>query len=140
MMNTKRYKPLIDKYFYIIWVPLSILLIALTILALSEVIALILMILIDVFCWYFMISQLTGYVELRESSMYVRFGFILRKNIPYNKIKEFNKERRIITYSYLSLKNALEHINIKYNKFDMITVSVVNNDDLIKELEERTSK
>ena len=87
-----------------------------------------------------MISQLTGYVELRESSMYVRFGFILRKNIPYNKIKEFNKERRIITYSYLSLKNALEHINIKYNKFDMITVSVVNNDDLIKELEERTSK
>ena len=35
----------------------------------------------------------------------------------------------------MSLKNALDHINIKYNKFDITTVSVVDNDDLIRKIE-----
>ena len=37
----------------------------------------------------------------------------------------------------LSLKLAMEHINIKYNKFDVIAVSVVTNDDFEKELSAR---
>ena len=36
-----------------------------------------------------------------------------------------------------SLKNALEHVNIKYNNFDVVTVSVVGNDEFISELAER---
>ena len=59
---------------------------------------------------------------------------ILNKEIPYDKIKEIKKERSFITYSPLSLKNALEHVNIKYNKYDLVTVSVKNNDVFIKEL------
>ena len=31
----------------------------------------------------------------------------------------------------LSLKNSVEHITIKYNKFDVTTVSVTDNDDLM---------
>ena len=38
----------------------------------------------------------------------------------------------------MSLKNALEHVNIKYNAFDVTTVSVVGNRDLIKEINERS--
>ena len=37
----------------------------------------------------------------------------------------------------MDLKNAIEHINIKYNKFDMVTVSVVENDDFVLELNKR---
>ncbi len=94
------------------------------------------MICVDVFTYYFMVSSLVGYVELREHTLYVKFGFILKREIPYDKIRELNKERRIMSYSMLSLKNSLEHINIKYNRFDMITVSVVKNDELIERLEE----
>jgi hypothetical protein len=37
----------------------------------------------------------------------------------------------------LSLKNALEHVNIKYNNFDIVSVSVVDNDGFIEELNTR---
>jgi hypothetical protein len=36
-----------------------------------------------------------------------------------------------------SLKNALEHVNIKYNTFDIVSVSVVDNDGFIEELNTR---
>lgn len=35
----------------------------------------------------------------------------------------------------LSLKNSLDHINIKYNTFDITSVSVIGNAELIAELE-----
>ena len=34
-----------------------------------------------------------------------------------------------------SLKCALDHVNIKYNTYDVITVSVVGNDELIAAIE-----
>ncbi len=37
----------------------------------------------------------------------------------------------------LSLKNALEQVTIKYNKFDSVVVSVKDNDTFISELERR---
>jgi hypothetical protein len=40
----------------------------------------------------------------------------------------------------VSLKNAIEHVNIKYNSFDVTTVSVVDNDGFIEELKERCKK
>jgi hypothetical protein len=40
----------------------------------------------------------------------------------------------------LSLKNSFEHVNIKYNKFDMITISVKNNDELIEKLQKHIKK
>jgi membrane protein YdbS with pleckstrin-like domain len=139
-MKVKRYKPLIDKYFWIIWIPLSILLLITTIISFSEIVALIIMIITDIFTYYFMISSLVSYVELRKDTLYIKYGFILKREIPYNKIRGIEKERRVITYSMLSIKNALEHINIKYNKYDMTTISVVGNDELIEELNKRISK
>ena len=136
-MENKRYKPMIDKYFWIIWVPLMFFLLAATLLSLFEPIALVILLLTDLFCFYFMVSSLVGYVELREKSVYIKFGFIIKRDIPYNKIRKINAERKVLTYSFLSLKNALEHINIKYNKFDVVTVSVLKNDELIMELNNR---
>ena len=62
---------------------------------------------------------------------------LLKKEIPYHKIRAIEKERGIYCNSIMSLKNALDHINIKYNKFDITTVSVVDNDDLIRKIEAR---
>jgi hypothetical protein len=81
-----------------------------------------------------MISSLVGYVELRMNSVFVKFGFIIKREIPYDKIRKIAKERKIMSNTYLSLKNSLDHVSIKYNKYDEIVVSVINNDDLIKEL------
>ena len=133
----KRFKPAIDKMFWLIWIPLSIVLAIGTFFAFEAIGALIILICVDLFCIYFLVSPLFGYVELREKTLFIKFGFILKREIPYVKIREINKERRVISYSMLSLKNALEHINIKYNKYDLVVVSVVGNDELMLELEKR---
>ena len=133
-MEMKRYKPAIDKLFYAIWIPTSILMITVTVISFYEIGAFILMLAVDVFTFYFMISSLVGYVELRMNSVFIKFGFIIKREIPYDKIRKIAKERKIMSNTYLSLKNSLEHVSIKYNKYDEIVVSVVNNDDLIKKL------
>lgn len=133
-MEKKRYKPAIDKLFYAIWIPTSILMITVTVISFYELGAFILMLAVDVFTFYFMISSLVGYVELRMNSVFVKFGFIIKREIPYDKIRKIAKERKIMSNTYLSLKNSLDHVSIKYNKYDEIVVSVINNDDLIKEL------
>jgi hypothetical protein len=133
-MEKKRYKPAIDKLFYAIWIPTSILMITATVISFYELGAFILMLAVDVFTFYFMISSLVGYVELRMNSVFVKFGFIIKREIPYDKIRKIAKERKIMSNTYLSLKNSLDHVSIKYNKYDEIVVSVINNDDLIKEL------
>jgi hypothetical protein len=58
----------------------------------------------------------------------------MTREIPYSKIRGFVKERKFYSESMTSLKNALEHVNIKYNSFDVVTVSVTDNDDFIGEL------
>lgn len=136
-MKHKRYKPLIDKYFLLIWIPVAILLIIGTIITFLEPLAFIIMIAVNLFTWYFMLSSLSGYLELRDESIYIKFGFIIKREIRYDKIRSVIKERKVMSTSPLSLKNALDHIVIKYNKFDEVVVSVMGNDDLLIELEER---
>ena len=139
-MNLKRYKPAIDKLFWIILIPTSSLLILATILTILEPIALLIMIFADVFTFYFLFSPLFGYVELKEDSIFIKFGFFIKREIPYSKIREIIKERKVMSTSFLSLKNSLDHIKIKYNKFDEVVVSVKENDELFKKLNEYTSK
>ena len=136
-MENKKFKPLVDKYFYAIWIPMAVLMLALTAISLFEPTALIIMLATDAFTFYFLVSSLIGYVELRGDTLFVKFGFILKREIPYCKIRSLVKDRRVYSESMLSLKNSLEHVNIKYNRFDVISVSVVDNDGFIKELEER---
>lgn len=131
----KRFKPLVDKLFYIILIPTAALLAAATVVpAVFDCVTLFFTIPIDLFAGYFLISPLFGYVELRDESLYIKYGFILKKEIAYAKIRGFEKERRSYSDSIFALKNSFEHVNIKYNKYDITAVSVRENDDFIREL------
>lgn len=133
----KTYKPKIGRMFYAIWIPTVIFLIAMTFVSLVSPIALVILLLTDALTLYFLLTSLFGYVELREDSVFVKFGFVAKVQIPYSKIREVTKERKLYADSIMSLKNSLEHVNIKYNRFDVVSVSVVDNEDLMNEIEKR---
>ena len=136
-MPNKRFKPLVDRLFLIIWIPTSLLIFGVTVFACFEPTALFIVIPIDAFVFYFLLSPLFGYLELRESTLFIKYGFILKKEIPYERIRGVNKERKFYSETMLSLKCAFEHVNVKYNSFDVTAVSVIGNDDFISELRER---
>ena len=92
---------------------------------------------VDLLVLYFLISPLFGYVELREDTLYVRYGLILKREIPYSAIRGAVKEKKFHSDSMLSLKNAFEHVTIGYNKFDLTVVSVADNDAFLEELNRR---
>ena len=137
MRNEQKFKPLFDKTYRGIWISLCIFMALFTVLAAFEPTALFVMIPTDLFVLYFLVSPLFGYVELREESVFIRFGWILKREIPYQKIRGITKERKFYSDSMLALKNAMEHINIKYNTFDMISVSIVESEAFVQALEER---
>ena len=139
-LENRRYKPLIDKMFYLIWVPISIVMLGVTVLSFFEPTALFVMLPVDIFTFYFLFSSLFGFAELREKSFFIKFGFIFKTEIPYSSIRGIAKDRKFYSDSMLSLKNALSHVNIKYNKFDLVTVSVKENDEFIEELTRRIKK
>ena len=120
-----------------IWVPTVLLLIAATIITCFDIIPLLLMLSVDVFTLYFLVSPLVGYVELRPDTMFIKYGFILKREIAYKSIRDVKKERKLYSESMLSLKNAIEQVNIKYNSFDVTTVSVTDNDEFIIDLNAR---
>ena len=136
-MEYKRFLPKLDKLFWLIFIPTSLLLIAITVIAFFAPAVLFIIIPCDLLCFYCLLTTLFGYVELRESCCFVKLGFFMKREIPYEAIRGITKERKIYSDSMLSLKNSLEHINIKYNRFDILSVSVKENDELISELENR---
>ena len=139
-MPIKRYKPLIDKLFYILAsVTLAVVVIPTVICGISAPKTLFIMLPILLFVAYFFISPLFAYVELRESSLFIKYGFIIKREIPYEVIRKIEKERRIISTSILSIKNALDHVNVKYNRFDVTTLSLQDSDEFLNALNERCS-
>ena len=133
-MKNKRFKPKFDKLFCIPVVIACILLVAGTVLAVLAPPALFVMIPCDLMLLYFMLSSFFGYAELRENTVFIKFGFFLKKEIPYNKIRRLEKGYGWYSESMTALKNSMEHVNIWYNTYDVTTVSVVDNDEFIQEL------
>ena len=136
-MTYKKFKPKIGRMFYVIWVPTVIFLIAMTAVSFVAPLAFVILLLTDALTLYFLLTSLFGYVELRGDSVFVKFGFIATVQIPYSRIREVTKERKLYADSIMSLKNSLEHVNIRYNRFDVVSVSVVDNDSLMNEIEKR---
>ena len=134
-MQGKKFKPLIDKMYWWILIPTVLLMASVTAVAFLTPVVLFVMIPADLLVTYFLVSTLAGYVELRENSVFIRFGFFMKREIPYSKIRGVSKERKFYADSILALKNSFEHVNIKYNTFDMISVSVVGNDELMEAIE-----
>ena len=136
-METKRYKPRFDKTYIIIYVATNLFLIAALLIPMlidPHVGVMILFAATLLFVNYFIVSPMLGYVELRDESLYIRFGFVLKREIPYSKIRGIDRHRKFYSDSLLSLKNALGHVNVKYNSFDMVSLSVKDEDDFITEL------
>lgn len=130
----KKFRPKIDRLFYIVWIPTVLLLSFATAIASIEPLPLLILLATDAFTLYFLVSPLFGYVELRENTLLIKYGFIIKREIAYAKIRDVKKERRWYSDTMLSLKSAVEHVRIKYNSFDVTTVSVSDNDALIAEL------
>ena len=131
-MKNIRFKPKIDRLYAIIFVPTVLLTLSVTIIpSLFSLSTLWITLPTFIFVLYFLISPLFGYVELRENSVFIKYGFILKKEIPYEKIRGAFLERSFYSQSMMSLKNSFEHVNIKYNSFDITTVSVKENEKLI---------
>lgn len=139
-MNTLRFKPMIGKMFWAILIPTAVLLAVFTVIGAFSPIALFVVIPVDLLTLYFIISPLFGYVELREREVFIKFGLITKRSIPYSGIRGVEKVRRFYSDSMISLKNSAEHVNIKYATFDLVSVSVTDNDALIREIEERTRR
>ncbi len=135
----KIYKPKFDKLYFWITAPTAAL--VLTLLVLTSVwqatAGWIVMAATAAFVAYFLLSPCFGYVELRKATVFVKFGFFLKREIPYASIRVMEKKRSAISDSMLALKNAMDHLNIKYNSFDCVSVSVKDEEDLIKELKTR---
>ena len=139
-MKNKKFKALVDKLYFIIALTAILPIAAVTVVSAFYPLTLFITVPVDILVLYFLISPLFGYVELRENSVYIKYGFIIKKEIPYSKIRGAVKESKFYSESMMSLKNSFEHVNIKYNIFDITTVSVVNNDAFISELNERIKK
>lgn len=133
-MENKKFRPLFDKLFWWTLIPTAIIMIAMTVVSTFAPITLLITIPVDIFAAYFFVSPFFGYAELRERSVYIKFGFLLKKEIPYCKIRKLQKDRKFYSESIVSLKNALDHVNIRYNNYDVATVSVVDMDSFIEEL------
>jgi hypothetical protein len=138
-MKYPKFKPLFDKTYCGIWISVCLLMAVCTLASVWEPTVLFIFVPTDLFVLYFLVSPLLGYVELREEAVFIRFGWILKREIPYQAIRGITKERKFYSDSMLALKTALEHVNIKYNTFDVISVSVVESDAFVQALEERIS-
>lgn len=139
-MNNKIFRPATDKLFFIIAISgMTIMLLSTVASALSSALMLLVMVPMDLFMLYILISPLFGFVELREESLFIKFGVFMKRDIPYRKIRGLSSERKFYSDSMLSLKLSLDHVNIKYNTFDMVSVSVKNSDEFVRELKLRIS-
>lgn len=136
-MENVRYKPKLDKLFWWILIPTSVFLVAMTVVCCFAPVSLFVMIPTELLTFYFLLTPLFGYVELREETVFIKFGLIMKREIPYGRIRGVEKVRRFYSDSMLSLKNSLDHLNVKYNTFDMVSVSVVDNDGLMEEIKRR---
>ncbi len=133
-----RYKPKFDKLYLWILIPTALFILTLTtVTAIFEPISLLFTVPVSLFVCYFLVTPAFGYAELKESTLFVKFGFFMKREIPYEKIRGVEKNRKYYSDSMLSLKNSLDHLNIKYNKFDVLSISVRENDEFKRELESR---
>lgn len=133
-MENKRYEPLFDKMYWWIFAPTNALTVVLLVLAFFEPMILFITVPIFLFVNYFLLSPVFGYVELQDEGIFIRYGIIMKRYIPYSSVRAIERGRGVISESMMSLKNALEHVNVKYNSFDVTTVSVKDNAELCREV------
>ena len=139
-MEATRFKPRYDKSFLLIWVPTLALITAMTVISAFSPYSLFITVPVDILVLYFLFSSVVGYVEMRQDGIFIKCGFFIKREIAYEKIRGVSKERKIYADSTVSIKNSLEHVNIKYNLYDVISVSVDDNDKLVELIAQKLNK
>ena len=136
-MDKKRFMPHIDWINRVIFIIAIVLMLGLTveICLFPEPLAICLVIPLELIMLYILISPFFGYVELRENTVFIKFGLILKKEIPFSVIRGAERVVKTSSDSIISLKTAFEHINIKYNRYDVVSVSIKDGDVFIAEIE-----
>ncbi|MGM9969290.1 MAG: PH domain-containing protein [Anaeroplasma sp.] len=136
----KRYKPKIDKLFYILLIIVNTLLLAILlipILVFNSFEGLPFTIIVVLFVDYLLLSSIFGYVEIKENLICIKYGLILKKEIPFNKIKKLEIKRKWYSDSLLALKNSIEHVDITFNSYDKTCVSVKDNYAFVEEVKKK---
>ncbi len=137
-MERKRYRPLVDGVYLCVVIPvLAFVALGVAIVAIFDPAGLGIMIPTLLFVLYFIFTPFFGYVELREDTLFIKYGLILKREIPYKRVRAVVKSAGLYSDSMLSLKCAREHLLIKYNSFDVTAVSVVGNDEFVAALSEK---
>ena len=134
-MEIKRYRPKVGGLYYAIFLPTLILVLAAAVFAaIYDPFSLAVTVTVFLLILYFAVSPLFGYAELGSESLFIRYGFFMKREIPYTKIRSVKRARRAISYSTVSLKCDMEHIEIGYGSFDETTISLVDTDEFVEEL------
>ena len=137
-MQTKRYRPKIDILFWMITAVANVILLAMLIVGfVFDRVVLFVTVPTLLFVNYFIVSPLFGYVELGDDAMFIKFGLLLKRRVPYSQIRTLTIDRRWYSESMLSIKNSIEHVNVRYNRFDVVTVSVRDNEAFVEAVKER---
>lgn len=76
-------------------------------------------------------------MELSATGVLVKFGFFVKRELKYGEIRRTEIVKKLYSDSMVSLKNAIEHVNIWYGSFAVISVSVTDNAGLVREIEQR---
>lgn len=134
-----KFKPKTDSYYLLILIFTELIVLAALVLCLAEFTlgGFLIMLFTFIFTSYFIISPFFGYAELRGGELYIKFGFFLKKSIPYSKIRAIEKKRRWYSDSMVSLKMAMDHIDVKYNRFDVVSLSLKDEERFIEELNKK---
>jgi hypothetical protein len=135
-----KFKPRVDAQYLWIAIPTELFLLVMTVMTLVHftLFGLIIMLAALAFSSFFILSPIFfGYAELREDELFVDFGIFIKRSIPYSKIRKIEKKSSFYSESMLSLKCARDHVNIKYNSFDIISLSLKDEDSFIEELHKK---
>ena len=139
-MERIRFKPLVDKIFYIILAICVAAVLPFLIIGFFEPTVLFVVVPTALLVAYFIISPLFGYVELSATGVLVKFGFFVKRELKYGEIRRTEIVKKLYSDSMVSLKNAIEHVNIWYGSFAVISVSVTDNAGLVREIEQRRTR
>ncbi len=139
-----KFKAKLDIVYIVIYVIVGIVMLAPSIVSLitKDYITALICLIPFILILFMIISMVCGYARLDDDCLFIKYGFVFKRSIPYEKIRSYELQRKFYCESLLSLKNAMEHVEIKYNKFDNTCVSVRDNivflEQLHKRIEEKT--
>ena len=136
-MEKMRFKPKFDRLYWLITIPTSLFILAAIVMCAIVGEGLIIMIPVSALTFYFLFIPFFTYAELTDEGLYIKYGAFIKRTIPYKSIRKIEKGRGIIGEAMLSMKNALDHVTVRYNRFDMTVLSLKSEDIFVKELWER---